>query len=208
MKNLEIQNLIIEPTSFSMNMDDPIEIYNIEICAGCDSEYLAGRMKVQYLNLSNPDDTYFDIFDSDGILNGAYTELFQGMSDHLKYEIECEFEEPGYSNMLFIDKIQVYPDFRGYKLGLKAIYCAIERLGRECSYVILKAFPLQFEDKNRKKDEQWNELMDPEYFEQNQEIAQQKLIAHYAKLGFRQINNSSYMLLNRDLKQPELNFSS
>jgi len=203
MKKIKNQYLLIEPNSFYIDLDAPVEIYHVRIYGVKEDggkEIQIGEVKVQYLNLSETEDSCYDIFDSDTTLHEAYNELFQEKSDELKDEITEKLQTPLYDNFLFFDNIQIYPGFRGQNAGLKAMHLIIDKIGRECSYIILKAVPLQFEIE--KYGEEWGTMMAIEDFEQKQDKAQKKLIAHYAKLGFKQINGTSHMLLNRDLKQP------
>ena len=196
------QYLKIEQESFYIDLNAPIETYHVGIYGveeDSGREVQIGEMKIQYLNLSETEDSYYDIFDSDNTLFEIYTELFQENSDELKNEIIEKFQNPMFNNFLFFDNIQIYPDFRGQNAGLKAMHLIIDKIGRECSYVILKAVPLQFEIE--KYGEKWETMMAIENFEQEQPKAQKKLIAHYAKLGLKQIKSTSHMLLNRDLTQ-------
>lgn len=72
--------------------------------------------------------------------------------------------------LLIIKRINIAPDYRGYDLGLSAINLASERLG-EGALTVLKAFPLQWEDRVAE---------DPKAFRKDM----LRLMKHYRRAGF------------------------
>lgn len=78
---------------------------------------------------------------------------------------------------------------------------------KDCAYVALQAFPLQFEA-DKKDDKKWFIDMKMQGFPTEQDTAIKKLLTYYAKLGFRQIQNTAFMILNPTLKNPELQAES
>src|SRR5689334_23146221 len=51
-------------------------------------------------------------------------------------------------NLLILDRLEILPDHRKKRLGLACLYRCIQQYRHGCSFVALKAFPLQFEADN------------------------------------------------------------
>ena len=106
------------------------------------------------------------------------------------------------ANLLIIHRIEIFPEYRGQKIGLAVIYKTIQQIGRGCGFIALTPAPLQFN--LYKDDERWQKTMNVSDFVQEEKAATKKLGAHYGKLGFRQVGSSDIYILNPALKQPDL----
>jgi hypothetical protein len=90
--------------------------------------------------------------------------------------------------------------YRGQKLGLAAIYRAIQKFARDCRFVSLEAVPLQLIT----KEPHVREKMGLNRLEKNEKIATNHLKAYYTQLGFEIIPRSNHMVLDLELKKPSL----
>lgn len=100
-----------------------------------------------------------------------------------KLENFYDFEIHG-SNVCLIQKITVLPEYRGYKIGAKAIKDLIFHYSSGCGLFALQPFPLQFEAKISGDKDLDKGL---ETFEKNQKKANAKLKSYYKSIGFEEI---------------------
>lgn len=79
--------------------------------------------------------------------------------------------------------------------------CAAEMEGRRvnsvrCQPVVLKVAPLQFADRQYSPKPNWYEKYGLAKFPEDMAAARQKLQNYYARLGFRQLRDTEWMMLN------------
>ncbi|MBY0543979.1 MAG: hypothetical protein K2Q14_00340 [Gammaproteobacteria bacterium] len=181
----ELENYVTKITGeINIDTDD-----NEPICAG--------KIKATYLDLAtalNHGEWMFDLFEHHSQATyECYEALFvEGSTEHdyLEKKLMKDYGicwPSTWSNLLYIDKVEVYPAYRGKFLGLATINRLIQKFGHECALIVLKAFPLQFES-------------DPKYpsvgllkITDEQKRATKKLKSHYKKIGFHVIPKSDYM---------------
>jgi hypothetical protein len=60
-----------------------------------------------------------------------------------KEEIQDEFEVVDL-NLLIIDYVAIYPEYRGLRVAESAIHRTIDIFGTGCGLVVCKSWPLQF----------------------------------------------------------------
>lgn len=145
----------------------------------------------------------FDVFDSEGGAMSCYENLYESDTEDFNEktrDVAFGGDYPWNPNLLLLDRLVIYPEFRGKGLGLHAIRALIQRLRQGVGLVALKPFPLQFEVKAsestgyRKKGLHLFSLPEAE--------ARRKLVEHYAKLGFREVPDTEFMVLNPEAKLP------
>ena len=94
-----------------------------------------------------------------------------------------DFEILG-SNVCLIQKITILPEYRGHKIGAKAIKDLIFHYSAGCGLFALQPFPLQFEAKVSGDEDLEQGL---ETFEKNQKKANAKLKSYYESIGLKEI---------------------
>jgi len=119
-----------------------------------------------------------------------YCHLF--INSQLDMELQATAGLPGTDNVLILDRLYVYPNYRGHMLGLAAMANTISvwAPGEEIS--LLKAFPLQLmaniapSERHKYKG-----------LETDPEKATRALIKYYAQLGFRQVGQTRLMVMRQ-----------
>lgn len=96
------------------------------------------------------------------------------------------------SNICLVEKIAILPEFRGYKIGAKALKDILFHYSSCCGIFAIQPYPLQFEVENKKKE---NVQLQLENFEQNKVKAFKKLTNYYKSLGFESIRGVKDLLL-------------
>jgi hypothetical protein len=114
-----------------------------------DSAQVAGRARLFVFNADaaeNDGESLFDLLDRRAE-TAAYIPLLGNEAGNFSSAV-CQMlgEEMALSqNMLILDRLEIFPQFRGQQLGLKYVRAAITRFGIGCRLVAIKPFPLQFE---------------------------------------------------------------
>lgn len=199
--------------SLSSVLDDDIENYSTLIKGEMfnlddygDVNNQIGSIQGYYVDFENSwADGYepFDILDLDGSTAAYYDVLFDFDTKKFKEDIGSDII---YSNLLIVDRLEIKPAYRNQKIGLYSMFRMIQQFSHGCGLVAIKVFPLQFEakrdDEKRKK---WFADMELGSFEQEETPAFKKLKMYYQQLGFVEVGNSNFMILNTSYKQPSLN---
>lgn len=127
-----------------------------------------------------------DVFDSSGELFDFYEHLVDTDTGWLREDLRLD----QIGDLLVVHQIKILPKHRGMKLGLLAMLRTIEVLGGGCAAAAIKPFPLQFcgkvNDKNRE-----------EFLS-----AQEKLCGYWRQLGFDQVDDSEYYILDLAYRRP------
>ena len=95
-------------------------------------------------------------------------------------------------NILFINRIELLPQFRGHGIGKKAIKDICHRFSCAGELVVVKAFPLQFEQKVFNYTKQWDKQMKFQQLERDEEKATYKMYSYYQSLGFQNILKNEF----------------
>lgn len=95
------------------------------------------------------------------------------------------------SNVCLIEKIQILPQYRGFRIGAKAIKDLLFHYGSACGLIMLEPYPLQFESPVNVRE---NQALELEKLEQDEEKATLQLMAYYQKLGFEAIEGIENLL--------------
>lgn len=141
---------------------------------------------------------FADVFDSYHETMDCFKSLYDMDNEEFTSEVEnlipdCQFNH----NILILNRINIYSQFRGNKLGLVALRAVIERFKLGVGVIALKPFPLQFEGGylHNPKDSE-NIKLGLDSFKLSQEKATEKLKRYYKKLGFMSVPRTDYMVLN------------
>lgn len=192
-------------------LSDELENYVTKICANivdmdeAENTYPMGEIQATYVNISSAFDEgecVFDVFDHDSqTLYENYEALFSEQGEIYQFLAKntVEYGWPyDYRNILFIDLIEIKPEYRGRRLGLAALYRVLQKFMGGCRFAFIKVFPLQF--RSGHSIERSNEQL--KQFTRDKKAAVRKLKNYYSKIGFKRIPNSDYMLFDNELRHP------
>ncbi len=190
--------------------------YHVDIYAHlCNDDFeepeplLIGKAKLTLLLLGLAIENNFDyyyIFDNSRVLCDLGSEIF----DWEEREFKPKFEEFAIAslnhNILYLDRIEILPEYRNGGWGKKVIKDILCRFCDSFGVMILKSFPLQFEgrDSDIKSDDEWTKLMKYEATEQDEKLATKKLNDFYKSFGFKRLFNDNYFFYNSAYKNSKL----
>jgi hypothetical protein len=128
-----------------------------------------------------------------GDISEYWEHLFDVETGYPKEEIQNEFEVVDL-DLLIIDYVAIYPEFRGLRIGESAIHRAIDIFGAGCGLVACKPWPLQFTRSVADDQETLKRLALPKI---SKGEAIRKLRSYWSRLGFWPLANSGIYLLSR-----------
>ncbi|HCE41972.1 MAG TPA: hypothetical protein DET40_00295 [Lentisphaeria bacterium] len=193
--------------SMSSDPDEPYTYYQQykgKIIGESESEEKTeiGEVKLAYFALAQAlSNGLSELFVLDEI-SMDYEQYYEALYDLGTKEIKQSIvDEIGHNNgnLLIVEDIVVFPEFRGNSFGLLALRSIMEEFQTCCGYVMLKALPLQFE---ARKDKKWLEDMKMDEFPSGLRKATANLAKHYEKLGFKRIGKSDFYLFCNELPIP------
>jgi hypothetical protein len=109
-----------------------------------------------------------------------------------KEEIQDEFEVVDL-DLLIIDSVAIYPEFRGQGIAGSAIHRTIDIFGAGCGMVACKPWPLQFTPSGGEDREALKRLALPSV---SKGEAIRKLRSYWSRLGFWPLGNTGIYLLS------------
>jgi hypothetical protein len=109
-----------------------------------------------------------------------------------KEEIQNEFEVIDL-DLLIIDYVAIYPEFRGLRIAESAIHRTIDIFGTGCGLVACKPWPLQFTPSVADDQEALKRLALPNV---SKGEAIRKLKSYWSRLGFWPLGNTGIYLLS------------
>lgn len=166
-----------------------------------------GTFRAFYINAkgaTNESVSIYDVFDTRSETFPFY-ELYDDMecfTEAARKAARTDYEyEP---NLLILDRLEILPAYRGNFRGLKALKGLIHWLQPGAGIVAMKPFPLQFESSARRRPPDDPDAMMLEAFKGPFVSARAKLRRYYAKLGFRLVPKTDFMVRAADLPLPDL----
>lgn len=146
----------------------------------------------------------FDVFDTEQATFEYYEDLYGDDAGRMKNSVVDIAVIDGVvwsENVLIIERLVLQPEFRGQGLGLAAIRGLILGARGGAGLVLLKPYPLQFEGGGDPTDEEFIRL---EFgsLPKNHRSATAKLFRHYARLGFKRVPKTPFMVRDAQLKLP------
>jgi hypothetical protein len=115
-----------------------------------------------------------------GDISEYWERLFDENTGYPKEEIQDEFEVVDL-DLLIIDYVAIYPEFRGLRIAESAIHRTIDIFGTGCGLVACKAWPLQFTPSVADDPEALKKLATPNV---SKAEALRKLRSYWSRLGF------------------------
>jgi len=154
------------------------------------SQKLIGKVefKIIYIEQAiNRGYNLYEIFDS-------YEYTFRHAQDFFDFETEeineaiQKFYNYGLHqpNICLLERIEILPEYRGYKIGAKATKDIIFHFGSGCGLFVIQAYPLQFESKNEEQDD-WQKQLELDKFSSQDKSAFNQLKNYYKSFGFDEI---------------------
>jgi GNAT superfamily N-acetyltransferase len=141
------------------------------------------------------------IFDShDQELANCYAQIFNPETGSLDESLsEGSFFGNG-DDLLLISKVEVLPKYRGKGLGLKIVRKTLQSFGAGKAAAVLTAQPLH-QSCGRPS---WAKKMQLEELEQKADDGALKLRKHWSKLGFKQVRDTDFFLLDLACRIPQI----
>jgi hypothetical protein len=127
-----------------------------------------------------------------GDISEYWEHLFDVETGYLKEEIQNEFEVVDL-DLLIIDYVAIYPEYRGLRIAESAIHRAIDIFGTGCGLVACKPWPLQFTPSVADDQEGLKRLALPNV---SKGEALRKLRSYWSRLGFWPLGNTGIYLLS------------
>lgn len=165
---------------------------------------LIGKAKLILLLLEladNDEYPYRYIFDSSMTLSDLGSVIFDWEINVLKDKFDNFASASFNSNILYIDQIEILPNYRSLGFGKKIIKDILCRFCGCFGTMILQSFPMQFKGK---KEPEWDILMEYETLEKDKKNAARKLNEFYKSLGFKKLFEDDYFFYNSALKNNKL----
>jgi hypothetical protein len=129
----------------------------------------------------------------DGV-DGYIAEYWEALCDGdfgWKAKVQNQFNaEPG--DLLIVDSVEVYPDFRGRQLGIASVNRLIDVFGPGCGLVACKPLPLQFTPEFKENPVALERLKIPAISPKAAEI---KLREYWCKAGFHALGKTGIYLI-------------
>lgn len=199
----------IEPSRFIHQLDGQVRVY----LSRADRTQEVGTFSVLLVDIESAISEGvdpFDVFDSDSKTAPYYQPLYRTSSwsgadfrDSVTRAV-CGDESLWRPNLLILDRLVVYPEHRGHKIGLLALRGLIERYRIGVGLVVMKPFPLQYEGEPFSPDDiAARRRLGLDDFRMGQRSATAKLRSYYASIGFRCIPRTSFMGLAPELYVPD-----
>jgi hypothetical protein len=127
-----------------------------------------------------------------GDISEYWEHLFDVETGYPKEEIQNEFEVVDL-DLLIIDYVAIYPEFRGLGIAESAIHRTIDIFGAGCGMVACKPWPLQFTPSVADDQEALKRLALPNV---SKGEALRKLRSYWSRLGFWPVGNTGIYLLS------------
>ena len=191
-----LENQVNEPSSYVHWWDGYIYLQP-EVGNG----HRIGTFKVIYINITgamNQGLPPFDVFDTHQA-TCDYLALYDENYNYSQKVINlASIDEFQFNpNLLILDRLVIYPKYRGNNLGLQALSTLILRFKAGAGLIAIKPFPLQMESHFQAIENAAARLrLKLDDFPTNQRTATNKLRTYYAKLGFKHVPKTDYMVLN------------
>jgi hypothetical protein len=143
-----------------------------------------------------------DVFDAHQETLDLYVALYDQESQELKEDVAERFETIGV-DLLYLSKIEVAREHRGFGLGLAVVSRCVDVWEPSEGLVVCKPFPLQF-DSAHGDDSTWMNKVGAHSFPKDKRTATRKLAAYWRSLGFAFVEGTEYAALCTTRRRPNL----
>jgi len=107
------------------------------------------------------------------------------------------------SNVLVLDKLEIFPQHRGKRIGLAVLRATIEIFSHGCAMAVMRPMPLQFVDTNNEQPPK-NDQYALHLFTVDKRTGLRRLMNYYGMLGFVRYGKTGLMVLNPCNEMPSL----
>jgi hypothetical protein len=161
-----------------------------------DQEEQAGTVELYLANIEGADAAGFDpeyLLDLYASTQPFFDACFDPGTCELKPQLD---DDTCNRNLLILNKLELFPAFRGEGHGLRILYHCIEQFAHGCAIAVLLCLPLQFGGLGTDAERAlWLSRMDMGSYGTDQRQCTLRLKQHYRKLGFKSIGRTDYMFL-------------
>ena len=157
---------------------------------------LIGKFRTYIVSVESAVDegeSIFELFDDDALTMEYFEALYAGFGGRYNNQISSlfhELEDFWRPNLLILDRLTIYPQFRNHDIGLEVITALIKRLKMGIGLIALKPYPLQFDT----DDPIERQELGLDNFVMSQRGATLKLRKYYGRLGFMRVPKTPYMV--------------
>lgn len=142
----------------------------------------------------------FDVYDTTQATYNVYYALFDELGAHARVKKALGGDELMWShNLLVIDRLIIYPAFRGQKIGLRVLAMLLQRYQHIAEFAALKPFPLQYEA-GMESDEA--KRLGLEGFTCTLDYGRRRLARYYEGIGFRKCRAGHFMVRAAEVPLP------
>lgn len=193
-----------EPSSFVRDITGDV----VELADGGE-EPVAGKFGLYYIDAvgsMSEGISLEDVMDHSEVTSRYHALLFDLATGELKPSVLKALEyEVLELNVLILDRLELLPKYRGMGLGLKLLCELMRRFSPGAGLVAINPFPLQFERARSGTDEDpWARAMRLHEIPGRQPAATKKLREHYARLGFKRLGSTPYMVRSTAFPLPRI----
>ena len=147
-------------------------------------EVLAGEVQAYFLeveNLKYPVNDLLDVISSDHEAYSVYFNKYNKINNKIQKLLGIAEEEYEIMslNFMYFHKLKVKKEYRGLDIGKTLVHSTINDYKRDSSIALLKAVPLQFNEGESFKAE--------EFKNRSKEVSTKKLLKLYETYGFKTI---------------------
>jgi len=196
-----------EPVVYLQRRTGHVTVWNAGQTEDTEMDIRIGDFAIVYVDL---DGAYtegvhaFDVFDTEQATIEYYEDLYVDDAGSIRDSVVELANTDGLfwtTNVLIIERLILQPQFRGQDLGLAAMRGLILCARGGASLVLIKPYPLQFEGGYDPKAE---EFVRQGYasLPKDHRSATATLCRHYARLGFKRVPKTPFMVRDAQLKLP------
>ena len=98
------------------------------------------------------------------------------------------------SNICFLERLELLPQYRGLGIGKKVILNLAQRFYDACGLWVINAFPLQHQNINNPEWNEWQKLMRYSKLEADYEKSKYKLFHYYQQMGLQNPFDERYFI--------------
>lgn len=171
---------------------------------------LVGKFRLYYIDVGramNEDEEVYHVLDAHSEHLAEYFKpIFDSEDPNFSEQLLDLYSHEIYeSNFLVIDRLEILPQFRGERLGLKILRHLIDRFSPSAGIVAIKPYPLQFEHEPLdKKKIDWKRKLELSQCSTDQKASTERLHQYYSELGFQILKNSKMMVLSTGHTLPSI----
>ena len=167
---------------------------------------LIGKFRTYIVDVESAFDereSIFDLFDDDALTMEYFEALYAGAgrrSKNSSVSLFDELEDLWRPNLLILDRLTIYPEFRNHDIGLEVITALIKRLKMGIGLIAIKPYQLQFDtdDPIERQD------LGLDNFAMSKRDATLKLREYYGRLGFMGVPKTPYMVRSASRLLPKI----